>query len=362
MSNPKFTLERYKPGGRNRYTCPQCGKHKCFTRYVNTETGEYIDDSCGKCDHELSCGYHLKPREYFAEHPVDREHDMIMKKEIKSMNPIKTDTKRSLGTIDYSYVEKSHSKASAFVKWMERAFGSSEQLQRVFDEYMLGATRDGGVIYWQIDFHGKVRAGKVMHYWANGHRVADEEDFAKYRGVKLEVHSPKPTYYLHSKMMHSGQLPKDWTLSQCLFGEHLLAKRKDNVVCLVESEKSAIVCSIFYPQYVWLATCGSKGLNATKLENLKGRRVVVFPDSGELEEWRKIMSQTEGINYSICDRLEDYPPNTDITDLIFLKSEEKETSALQIQVQDSESDAVDSLGATIIPDDMFSANTDECPF
>lgn len=64
-----FILERYRSGGSNRYTCPQCGKRKCFTRYINVETGEYVGEECGICNHVSSCGYHYPPREYYRDHP-----------------------------------------------------------------------------------------------------------------------------------------------------------------------------------------------------------------------------------------------------------------------------------------------------
>lgn len=65
----RFILERYHAGGANRYVCPQCGRKKCFTRYVDLETGEYVAEDCGKCDHTASCGYHYPPRQYFHDHP-----------------------------------------------------------------------------------------------------------------------------------------------------------------------------------------------------------------------------------------------------------------------------------------------------
>ena len=39
--------------------------HK-FVRYIDTATGQYIADEVGHCDRQESCGYHLKPHEYFA--------------------------------------------------------------------------------------------------------------------------------------------------------------------------------------------------------------------------------------------------------------------------------------------------------
>lgn len=60
----RYVLERYRSGGANRYVCPQCGRKKCFTRYVDLEFGGYVADECGKCNHVVSCGYHYPPREF----------------------------------------------------------------------------------------------------------------------------------------------------------------------------------------------------------------------------------------------------------------------------------------------------------
>lgn len=43
----RYVLERYRSGGANRYVCPQCGRKKCFTRYVDLESGGYVADECG---------------------------------------------------------------------------------------------------------------------------------------------------------------------------------------------------------------------------------------------------------------------------------------------------------------------------
>ena len=56
----QFELER----GSTKHTCPEC-KRKSFVRYVDTEYGQYIADEVGRCDREVKCGYHEKPREYF---------------------------------------------------------------------------------------------------------------------------------------------------------------------------------------------------------------------------------------------------------------------------------------------------------
>ena len=39
---------------------------------------------------------------------------------------------------------------------------SEEQMLRAADRYHLGRSRDGGVIFWQIDSRGTTRDGKIM--------------------------------------------------------------------------------------------------------------------------------------------------------------------------------------------------------
>lgn len=375
----KYTLEPYKSGGSNRYTCPSCGKKKCFTRYVNADTGEYIDDSCGKCNHELSCGYHYTPKDYYREHPQLRDFPSVHTSNPLINNMKKEKAERPICYVDPNFVTQSHSPNSQFMKWIESAIGRPDDIQRVFEEYRIGATRDGGVIFWQIDHEGKVRTGKIMHYWNNGHRVQDEEDYARMRNQSYTEKSPSPTVFIHSVMKSKGMLSKDWQLTQCLFGEHLLKGRSGDIVCLVESEKSAIICSIFYPQFVWLATGGSNGLNKFKLKPLKGRRVIIYPDSGELETWRKIMSQTQGIDYSIVDNLEAYEHNTDIADIILMKTNTEEKTLPQESSDTATSDTVrhDSEGLAPqseievfssqydieeLPPDIFMQNDEPCPF
>ena len=76
--------------------------------------------------------------------------------------------------------------------------------------------------------------------------------------------------------------------SQCYFGEHLL---RDNAkpVAIVEGESTAVVCSAIWPQYIWIATGGNTGgkwYDPDRLSVLRGREVVMWPDSGKYEEWR----------------------------------------------------------------------------
>ena len=94
-------------------------------------------------------------------------------------------------------------------------------------------------------------------------------------------------------------LPKEWELTQCLFGEHLLAAHPDKPVALVESEKTAVICAGLMPKYLWLATGGKSQLNPERLAVLTNRKVIAFPDVDAFDEWsRKLSDSTLDITVS----------------------------------------------------------------
>lgn len=64
-------------------------------------------------------------------------------------------------------------------------------------------------------------------------------------------------------------------------------KGNNKPVAIVESEKSAIIASLYFPKYIWLACCSLQGLNKTKCEVLKGREVILFPDLKGLHTWQE---------------------------------------------------------------------------
>ncbi len=67
-----LTLEKYHGSG-SRHTCPACGRKKKFTRYIDAETRRYVADHVGRCDRESACGYHFKPKQYFADNPHQQD-------------------------------------------------------------------------------------------------------------------------------------------------------------------------------------------------------------------------------------------------------------------------------------------------
>ena len=277
-----YSLQTYK-GIATRHTCPNCGDKRSFAYYVDEENTP-LHPSVGRCNHESSCGYHYTPKQYFQDHPECRTSDASsfdgQMKEVKSKStPIEPQKPTAIGYVPIHYVEKSKSVQSNFFRFLSTLLGnyygskSQEVLNRLLDEYRLGATRDDAVIFWQIDKNGKVRTGKVMQYNPeDGHRIKEQ-------GAAIN--------WIHSILKKQNVLPEEWLLSQCLFGEHLLSLYPDKVVVLVESEKSAIIGSAIFPNYVWLATGGKSQMKEDKLRVLSGRTVLLFPDADGYTEWKQ---------------------------------------------------------------------------
>ena len=148
------------------------------------------------------------------------------------------------------------------------------QMQRAAWRYRLGRSRDGGVIFWQIDEQQRIRDGKIMYYHSDCHRDKHHN----------------PTWISALLKQHYGY-PYDIAIDRCLFGLHLLAE-VDGDVAVVEAEKTAVICSELYPQYLWLAAGGLSMLTVEKLLPLKGHKVILFPDTDPdgttFTRWRDI--------------------------------------------------------------------------
>lgn len=111
-----------------------------------------------------------------------------------------------------------------------------------------------------------------MKYDPNtGHRIKDEAV-----GGRIT--------WVHSLMKRNGALKADWELTQCLFGEHLLPEYPNKPVALVESEKTAVICSAVMSKYIWLATGGKSQFNE-RLNVLQSRDIIAFPDVDGYETW-----------------------------------------------------------------------------
>lgn len=293
MAEYKYRLAKW--GERNKsLKCPQCGRSRgCFKEYL-LEDGTPVDSinhTCGICDHTSSCGYHLPPKEYYKMNPDQRASYKPQAVERKPLKRIEID----LGMANKS---RSRYEINAFVQWARSLPWNPEQrgrLEIAFDFYNVGTTKDGGTIWWQIDEDMIVRTGKKMRYGEDGHRLKDNEGNSvgmNWIHAMMRPCPPKQANCKDCKKLSSCPFPSDeYELVQCLFGEHLLKVCPKATVCIVESEKTAVLMSAYdseaFRSHIWLATGGKYNLQEMKLYPLRKRNVLLYPDRDAVEEWRE---------------------------------------------------------------------------
>ncbi len=305
----RYILERYK-GKNTRYKCPHCGanRSKTFVRYIDTYTGLHVADDVGKCDRENNCGYHYTPYQYFKEHGITPDNTTPPQEEVIEK------------PVPISYIPNDVFKQSltgyntnSFIKYLNTLF-DADTVTKLIARYFLGSTirKQGGVIFWQVDAEGNIRTGKIMNFNPDTGKRLKEDNQLNW------VHSSRDESY---KLIYP-----EYNLQQCFFGEHLLKEDKTRKVAIVESEKTAIIASVYMPDFIWLAAGGIHGLNAEKFKSLKNRDVILFPDINAYDVWLKKARDFSGYaRIKVSDYLErnandeQQKEGLDIADFLVLK-------------------------------------------
>lgn len=258
-----------------KYRCPQCEKRR-FVRYVDTEKGELLAEQYGRCDRQEHCRYWQRPQG----------------EKLGTFVPLMPTPPPVPSYMNRALMEQSvkHGGQSIFAQWLKRTFGQ-EAASQALSRYNVGLSTKwkGATVFWQVDTKGRVRMGKIMLYNETGHRVKQ----------------PFP----HVSNVHSVMKLENFNLSQCFFGEHLLNERPSDPVALVESEKTAIIASIYFPNFVWLATGGTNGCKWKERpvqSALLGRNLHLFPDLGAYPKWQEIAATMQGFNVTVNDLLEQH--------------------------------------------------------
>jgi hypothetical protein len=260
--------------------CPQC-RQKTFVRCVEAETGELLPPHVGRCDRENSCGYSYSWVEYYKEVDQDKK-PFIEAKPIEAPKPV--------DFLPLKYLEATlptkHYQRNNFYQFIEKRF-TDLVAKEVFSKYLIGTSNywEGAAVFPQIDEAGNLRQIKIMlHNAETGKRVkegAQVKRFDRRQRVYIPEITEKSCSIIYGRFIEPSF--KELNLEQCFFGQHLLAEYPDKKVCIVESEKTAIIASILLPQFVWMATGGASGCKWREFGTykvLKGRSVTFFPDYG----------------------------------------------------------------------------------
>ena len=106
--------------------------------------------------------------------------------------------------------------------------------------------------------------------------------------------------YNHINWLHSALKVPDFNLCQCLFGLHRINEDYQKTIAIVESEKTAIVMSIFLPDFIWLATGSKVNFKFELLKPIKKRNIIAFPDKGEYNNWLSRANELKSLSFKIA--------------------------------------------------------------
>lgn len=249
MTNYKYSLEKYQSGGKNRYGCPSCNQNKVFVRYIDNLSKEYIDSTVGKCNRIEKCGYHKTPHEHLGNY-------------FNVFNPVPTQAIQPKPTfycnedlvIDSLQVD--NNKRCNLFKYFTHFF-YEDKISECFNKYFVGSSNKfpNATIFWQLDTRMAVRCGKTMLY-----------NFKT--GKRNKAH--------FNWLRNTDELTE---LRQVFFGVHLINYFPDYSIGIVESEKTAMLCDLFFEEkIIWIASGGLQGLSESKFKDLYGREIILFPD------------------------------------------------------------------------------------
>ena len=337
METFKYTLDKSS----KKFICPNCNK-KTFVLYVDTETGNYLTDDFGKCDREQNCNHHKAPPKGKKCYLIDvlnlkditdkaiKISDINGLISIVPKSQILEQSKNSCwitewylktSTINYLSSESKYFNTDevAFINAVNTkeqpppiapSFHSLELLEKMYkinpktdnltdflkskfskdavfeatNKYFITGTNqfwNGATVFWQIDDKEQMHAGKIMLYDnVTGKRIKEP--------------------YNHINWMHKAIKEPDFNLCQCLFGLHRVNEDYQKTIAICESEKTAIIMSLFVPDFIWIATGSKQNLKFDLLKPIKKRNVVLFPDKGEYQNWLSKATELNAIGFKIA--------------------------------------------------------------
>jgi transcription elongation factor Elf1 len=281
-------LEKYC-GTKSRHTCPACNSRNCFARYVD-ENGEYLSDDCGRCNRESKCGFEYKPKQFFADNP--------------SLKSAKT---KKRGTPNYAFAVKNSSQVeykraaptkpdyiapehlaptighydqNAFVQFLLNLFPDcGEEIQAVLNKYFIG-TFENYTCFPYLDQLNRICRAKLIKFnQATGKRLKGQFD----------------TSSLPAKL----KLKENFNYSQVFFGENLLRQFPNKPIAIVEAEKTAIIGTLCFPEFVWLGCNSKQWLKVERLQRLGTRQILLYPDADGFELWQTIATDARRLGSTI---------------------------------------------------------------
>lgn len=258
--------------------CPSCGKQNSFRYYE--KDGVRLSEEFGKCERTNSCGHHAKPNL------------PSFSTTISSVN-VGSDSETLLPDVYRQDQFKiwNENQESAFHAYCQSLGITKKHLSK----HSVGTDQKGKTVFLLKNEKKEIVNAKWILYKSDGHR---DKGFTS--------HSLK-------------QPPDGKKYGMCLYGEDLLDPEKQRTVIVVESEKTKVIASFSYPQYDWVACGSANGLTDTKINPLKGRKVIWLCDADKAgrQDASSIKNlEKHGIDFEVIDLFPDRNDGYDIADAI----------------------------------------------
>jgi hypothetical protein len=278
----------------NLLPCPKCGKRK-FRPYLDKKTGEVLEDF-GACNRAENCGFSRFPSEI-----IERDKALRALKHGEPLPPplqvrtkpaeefaLPSETPRVQEVFwdwgAWHFFEGQSERAGLLGGWLRERFGPDTE-DAIRERFTFNSYDFHGRIYevfWHISLPANLHTAHLIEMRREGDRLKR----AKVPGANL---------WLHKLPAFVEEAPEVWT--QTLFGLPQLQTFKNlpplkNPVRVVEGYRTAIVCSLYFPEFVWLGASSLQGLSLysyTVCEPLRPYCIELFPDLSlqAVEEWTK---------------------------------------------------------------------------
>lgn len=258
---------------------------KCFSSGIGGDVIDFVKSHKGISQHEAVDWL----RDFCKLPPKDNEW--------KYVSPPQLDPSYISANLYWKTIDTGHS--NYFRDWLSKTL-DPVAASGLIQKYKVGTSKHwpGACIFWQVDMMGRIRSGKIMVY---------NPETGK------RVRSPEPLI----TWVHKAAKLRNFNLSICLFGEHLL--NSPGTVCIVESEKSAILAAAIYPKFIWLASGSLSNLSISRCVCLTGRKVILYPDVGGEALWEEKRIQLAELipgTWELHPLNGDYPKGYDLCDYI----------------------------------------------
>lgn len=364
MTHPNSNRPQYRfqlPKKAIKVDCPNCGpRHrKTLSLFVDSVTGETLPDMYGRCDRESKCGYFLSPYDrsisgvsYADEMRLDQRQKIPKaffhiawkwkKNGASRENLVKELQDPLVGAIEqqaeivtrhvfeHSKVvmspevvyelpnellkqSLSHYEHNQFALLLCSQFGSAKA-EELIKQFQIGTSAHwpGACVFWLIDEQNRVRGGQIKQF-------ADDWHTAKYTAYNGETYSCTSWVHhaLQRRMKKDGKALPDWLTeynskaekSPCLFGlPQLITTSPDTPIAIVEAPKTAVICSAYFPKFTWLAVMGKSYLKPERLDFIRHRRILLYPDINAYSDWQKIAEvlNRQGFRIEVSNYLEQH--------------------------------------------------------